>query len=290
MAENPSESEGKKPFPFTGEPARSIQKDANSMSPSSSQALPGKKVLLAQLRDLPDADLPAFLNKTGLHLEDLYRGSRGGWVGLRRAAGLEPQPEQPQDDKSLASAITRLLHLDDPERIGFLQEILSADQPPRLRAVDPCRQRLLAMLHAAIDSSLPLSALEANLARLWANPARRRELLQISAILQSRPHRALPFTPADHIPLYVHATYTKDEILSAFGVEKPRSWVAGVRWMPNERADVFFVTTHKPEEEFSEKTRYSEGYSRLPVEAAGYVPVGIGWRPVRERIGLLIKF
>jgi hypothetical protein len=38
---------------------------------------------------LPEKNLAEFLDETGLELEDLYSGSRGGWVGLRRDAGLE---------------------------------------------------------------------------------------------------------------------------------------------------------------------------------------------------------
>ena len=120
---------------------------------------PTKRMIVTQLRDLPNAGLAELLDATNLGLDDLYRGSRGGWVGLRRDAGLQPQPNNPQDDKSLASAITRLLHVDDPERITFLQTILPTDRPPRWCDATPRRQRLLGMLHAAIDSSLPLSVL-----------------------------------------------------------------------------------------------------------------------------------
>ncbi|MCO5994798.1 DUF3427 domain-containing protein [Actinoallomurus rhizosphaericola] len=219
-----------------------------------------KKAILAEMRSLAERSLASFLEETGLQLEDLYTGSRGGWVGLRREAGLEQRlPEDLKDDRSLAAAISRMLHVDDPERIAFVRDVLSRDEPPRLEAFDARQRRLLAMFHASVDSSLPLSALTRNLARFWWNPARRDEVLEITEVLRARLHRITPtLAEASHIPLRLHATYTKDEILAAFGMEKPRSWVAGVRWMPEEQADIFFVTINKTEEHFSPQMMYSD--------------------------------
>ncbi|MEV5708639.1 DUF3427 domain-containing protein [Actinoallomurus sp. NPDC052274] len=219
-----------------------------------------KKAIVAEMRSLAEQSLAAFLEETGLELEDLYTGSRGGWVGLRREAGLEQRlPEDLKDDRSLASAISRMLHIDDPERITFIRDVLSRDEPPRPEAFDARQRRLLAMFHASVDSSLPLNVLTRNLDRFWRNPARRDEMLEITEVLRARLHRITPsWTEASHIPLRLHATYTKDEILAAFGMEKPRSWVAGVRWMPEEQADIFFVTINKTEEHFSPQTMYSD--------------------------------
>ncbi|GAA0345547.1 DEAD/DEAH box helicase [Actinoallomurus spadix] len=219
-----------------------------------------KKAILAELRSSAERSLAGFLDESGLELEDLYSGSRGGWVGLRREAGLEQRiPTDPKDDRSLASAIGRMLHIDDPERIGFVRDVFSQNEPPRPATFDHRRRRLLAMLHASVDSSLPLSALARNLARFWRNPARRDEVLEITEVLRARLHRITPpLAEASHIPLRLHATYTKDEILAAFGMEKPRSWVAGVRWMPEEQADIFFVTINKTEDHFSPQTMYSD--------------------------------
>ncbi|MCO5973349.1 DUF3427 domain-containing protein [Actinoallomurus soli] len=219
-----------------------------------------KKAILAEIRSLAEQNLASFLEETGLELQDLFTSSRGGWVGLRREAGLEQRlPEDLKDDRSLAAAIGRMLHLDDPERIAFVHEVLSQDEPPQPAAFDARQRRLLAMFHASVDSSLPMSALTRNLERFWRNPARRDEVLEITEVLRARLHRITPaLAEASHVPLRLHATYTKDEILAAFGVEKPRSWRSGVRWMPSEQADIFFVTINKTEAHFSPQTMYSD--------------------------------
>ncbi|WP_448616199.1 hypothetical protein [Modestobacter sp. URMC 112] len=44
-------------------------------------------------------------------------------------------------------------------------------------------------------------------------------------------------------PLHVHAWYSRNEVLAAFGMENlSGTFGAGVRWVPGEQADVFFET------------------------------------------------
>jgi hypothetical protein len=164
-----------------------------------------------------------------------------------------------QEDQKLARSIGRMLHIDDPERLRFLREILDEPSPPRWASADPRRQRLLAMLHASLDSSQPISAVEQNLSRLWQNAARREELQLITDVLYERIHRITPEVPeVAHLPLHLHARYSKDELLSAFGVEKPRSWVQGIRWVEQERADLFMVTINKTVKGYKPSTMYND--------------------------------
>ncbi|WP_245679200.1 DUF3427 domain-containing protein [Actinomadura hibisca] len=215
---------------------------------------------VTELRELGDVELPTFLAETGRELEDLYGNTRGGWTRLRREAGYDQRPiPNEKDDQDVGRAIGRILHIDDLERLDFLREVLAAPHPPDLASADPRRQRLIAMLHASLDSSRPLSAVEANLARLWANHARREEILAITDVLFERIHRVTrPVPEIQHLPLHLHARYSKDELLSAFGIDKPRSWVQGVRWVEQEQADVFMVTINKTEQGFKPTTMYND--------------------------------
>ncbi|GAA2460174.1 hypothetical protein GCM10010191_95710 [Actinomadura vinacea] len=97
---------------------------------------------VSELRDLGDVGLRDFLGETGRELEDLYEGGRGGWVRLRREAGYERRPvDDVQEDGKLAKAIGRMLHIDDPERLSFLREVLDAPSPPKWASADARRQR-----------------------------------------------------------------------------------------------------------------------------------------------------
>jgi hypothetical protein len=60
------------------------------------------------------------------------------------------------------------------------------------------------------------------------------------------------------VPLHVHARYTKNEALAAFGVDKPAHMREGVKYVEEHKADLFFVTIDKSEDHFSPTTLYHD--------------------------------
>ncbi|MGK5554035.1 DUF3427 domain-containing protein, partial [Actinomadura kijaniata] len=131
--------------------------------------------------------------------------------------------------------------------------------PPDHGSADLRRRRLITMLHASLDGRRPISEVEQNLRRLWANVARREELLAITDVLFDRIHRVTPVIPeVEHLPLHLHARYTRNELLAAFGMEAPGSWVQGIRWFEREQADVFMVAINKTGKGFKPTTMYKD--------------------------------
>lgn len=222
------------------------------------QSLSGAwKGLVAEAAQQDGLTLPQFLDETGVELEDLYRGTDRSWLDLRRAAGWDTDEPGP-DDKALGAAISRMLHIDDLERLQFIRAVTSpgahVDSNPRLR-------RLAAMLHFSLyGARTPFSALEESIARLLANRGRAAELRALTDVLQDRIHRVTPAVEvAGPRPLHVHARYSREEALAAFGLEDLNgTWGSGVRWMPGDQADVFFVTLVKTEAHFSPTTMYAD--------------------------------
>jgi hypothetical protein len=82
----------------------------------------------------------------------------------------------------------------------------------------------------------------------------------LSDVLQDRIHRVTPAVEiAGPRPLHVHARYSRDEALAAFGLRDLNgTWGSGVRWIPGDQADVFFVTLVKTEAHFSPTTMYAD--------------------------------
>ncbi|MER7211315.1 DUF3427 domain-containing protein [Streptosporangium sp. NPDC000239] len=201
------------------------------------------KDLVSELRSMPEASLASFLEETGFELEDLYRSGKGGWAELRRQAMNLPTVEDGADRK-LGRAIGRLLHVDDPLRLDLLRNG-SADDP-----------RLLAMLHVALlggDVSFGSGKEIRDL--LASHPQRREELREIASVLEERMHRVT--TEVEGLPLRLHARYSKNEALAAFGVDRPGNVREGVKWVPAANADVFFVTLRKSKG-FSPTTMYND--------------------------------
>jgi superfamily II DNA or RNA helicase len=215
--------------------------------------------LVAELRRVGDVSLKTFLEETGLDVDDVYRRRRGGWAGLRRRAGLDDRPPESDDDR-LSGAIGRMLHIDDLERLTFLREVLGSPEPPSVDSIDDRAGRLLLMLHFSLwGANEAVSEIQPGLRRLWANPGRREELLELSTLLHERIRRVTrPVHPAGRVPLHAHARYSRDEALAAFGVENPGSVRQGVKWVEPEQADVFFVTLRKTEKHYSPTTMYQD--------------------------------
>jgi hypothetical protein len=214
-----------------------------------------------------DPSLARFLEHTGAEMADLSRSSIGGFAGLRRLAALPTPPPGPNEER-LARAIWRWLHATDRERIEFCRT--AADVSASVQIADRRTERLAAMLHVSLwtgGADLPQS-IDEGLRRLRAHPARCRELLEIIDVLDEQADqvtRSLSTMPgcdglAD-VPLHLHASYSRDEVLAAFGLLQPGqrpSVREGVKYDEATSTDIFFVTLHKTEGHYSPTTMYRD--------------------------------
>ncbi|MFD8565156.1 DUF3427 domain-containing protein [Streptosporangium canum] len=208
--------------------------------------------LVRELRGLGDITLSAFLESAELEVEDLYRG-RKGWTALRRAAGFAPEAAAPAIDAQLGRAFGRMLHIDDTERLTFMHAFFRGAVWPPETLRD---HRLRAMLDVALwGGTEPSADADIRLNRIEGD--RRLELMELIKVLTYQARIMAPPLHAD-IPLCLHANYSKNEVLAAFGVDKPASMREGVKYVADQRADVFFVTIDKGEKDYSANTRYSD--------------------------------
>jgi superfamily II DNA or RNA helicase/HKD family nuclease len=209
-----------------------------------------RRDLVAELRLLSDVPLPTFLEATGLEIEDLYRRRNGrGWTGLREEAGLEqatPEAAGTVDDLPLSTAIGRMLHLDDPDRIAALRQLADG-------------REVGGRLGAMMNQSLWNDARVDGARRLADFPRRRSEIREIADVLESRITRVTSrLDPSGVNPLRLHARYSRNEIGASFGIADPSHIREGVKWLPAENADIFFVTLTKTERHYSPTTMYQD--------------------------------
>ncbi|MCV2488243.1 DUF3427 domain-containing protein [Geodermatophilus sp. YIM 151500] len=215
------------------------------------------KGLVSEATSLQSPSLAEFLEETGVEVEDLYRGNGRSWLDLKRAASWDEEEPGP-DDAALGAAFGRMLHVDDLERLQLFRSLTRDDAAGQRNAR---LRRLVAMLHFSLyGSRTPFSSVEASVARLLANRGRADELVELSGVLHERIQRVTPpLGEASDRPLHVHARYSRDEALAAFGLENLNgTWGSGVRWVKGDRADVFFVTLEKTEAHFSPTTMYAD--------------------------------
>jgi hypothetical protein len=96
---------------------------------------------------------------------------------------------------------------------------------------------------------------------LWACPALRDELQQVLALARDRIARPSLPLPDPYVPLRLHATYARDEILAGFGRLTPGerySHQAGPWWHEPAKTEVLFITLQKTEREYSPSTLYRD--------------------------------
>lgn len=166
-------------------------------------------------------------------------------------------------EATLTKALSRLCAIDSRRWISFLQAVL-----PRLDEVDISKlpelgQRMLQMLYVTIWQEAAedwnSDAVKNNLHALASSPALLSEMI---GLLQYRyDHIDFIDVPVDlgfACPLDVHCTYTRDQLLAALDFLKPVTVREGVKWLPEKKLDVFFVTLNKADKDYSPTTMYKD--------------------------------
>jgi len=208
------------------------------------------------------SSLAAFLEDSGLELEDVYAGHRS-WSDLREAAGIPVAPEGP-GETALRRACSRLLHVDDRERLDGYRELLRSESAPTLAEPAARGTRLARMLVGSVcDQAVHRDdTLENGIELLWQHPQVRAELLELFDVLSQRiDHRHHTLAGHPDVPLRVHARYSRLEIMAAFRPQdraRVTAWQTGVHWIPEESADLFAFTLDKTRGLFSPTTRYRD--------------------------------
>ncbi|MFD5100549.1 DUF3427 domain-containing protein [Streptomyces albidochromogenes] len=211
--------------------------------------------------------LGAYLKESGRELKELYRGSGNSWTGLLRRAKLL-NSATPEGEEALLKRISAFLHVDDPMRAQAYARLLTDDAP----AYDDLSEHDQAFARMLFFSLWPLggnfSSYQDAFDSLRPQEAFRSELRQVLAhVLDEVDHVAIPLL-GDHagLPLSVHASYSREEILpalgqSAIGGSMPGHFREGVKWCENIQTDALLITLEKDEKDFSPETRYKD-YAR----------------------------
>jgi superfamily II DNA or RNA helicase len=225
------------------------------------EALPTTwKQRVQELRELGDIPLSEFLHQTGLELDDMYRNGRT-WTELRRAAGIDFGTMAEGEPKA-GRGLARLLHVDDQDRLDTYIGLLNSETPPAAADLDVESRRqfeglLLTVLNPRKNTYRDL---DEAIADLWQHGGLRKELVEMLPLLGDQiSHLHKPLRLEAAVPLQVHANYTREEILAAFGastVTRPLPLQTGVYWHEATRTDLLFITLQKAEKDYSPSTRY----------------------------------
>jgi hypothetical protein len=197
----------------------------------------------------------------GRGLEDVLKDKRS-WTTLCRDAG-KLGPEAGPRESDLVKRVRALAHVDDQRRWLAYRSILGGTTEINSLA----EQRLAEMLFFSLfpngggfDSpAIGLSTLKGE--------AVVDEMRQVIDITFDRARRSTytlsGLVPAlEDVPLEVHASYTREEILAALGFASvrrtPGTMREGVAWCEAVNADAFLITLKKSDRDYSPTTMYRD--------------------------------
>jgi hypothetical protein len=216
---------------------------------------------VAELRSIGDVSLAEFLDQSGLELTDIYANSHT-WSDLRRSAGFLAAATDTAYSRTFASALGRLLHVDDDERLQTYAHLVSDDVQPDLIARPDRDQRYARMLLASMFHQEAPPTLAEALRELRRHEDVCIELVELVNVLRRDVmHTTTPLDPDGPVPLQVHARYTRREIQAAFGDGAgliPPRWDSGVKWLAGSSVDLLAFTLDKSSGDFSPTTRYRD--------------------------------
>lgn len=218
--------------------------------------------IVAELRTYGDQDLPTFLHESGLELSDIVRNGHS-WTELRIAAGLSNRGGG-EWERGLLKRVRALAHVDDPDRVNAYTRLLGDDSP----AYEDLSATERAMADMLFFSLWPgggeHQSIGTGLERLRSEAAVRDELQAVvDFAFDAAEHVTFGMTGDLHdVPLRVHASYQREEVLAALGYaslsRKPNSFREGVLYFPDRDVDAFFVTLQKSEADYSPTTLYRD--------------------------------
>jgi len=171
---------------------------------------------------------------------------------------------EPEDvETRIGRGFGRILHYDDLARLEQLAQLMRGGSPPDLAQITEEQRRLLQMFVMSVCSRKTGEQLELRdvLGWIWRSGELRSEFLDLSDVLADQVvHMTSPLSEAN-VPLRVHATYSRVEVLAAYGIssiEKPSSFREGVYWHEESETDLLFVTLNKADKSFSPTTSYKD--------------------------------
>lgn len=225
------------------------------------QTAPKKAALIAEVRAHPDNRLASYLEETGRGLEDILRSDRS-WTTLCRDAGKLGEQPGPRESE-LIKRVKALAHVDDRRRSDAYRALLAGGRA----SASVAEHRLAAMLFFSLfPNGGGFDGVTAGLDVLRGEDVAE-EMCQVVDIAFDAAHRSTlavgDVVPelAD-VPLALHASYSREEILAALGwvSEKrtPATMREGVAWCEAVNTDALLITLKKSDTDYSPTTMYRD--------------------------------
>ncbi|WP_432028840.1 DUF3427 domain-containing protein [Streptomyces sp. 1222.5] len=221
------------------------------------------KTLVKEVKAYGTPRLADYLRESRREIKELYKSENSWTTVLRRAHLIDEHASA--GEAELLKRVHAFLHVDDPERAEAYLRLLQDDAPPYelLRPADQSYARML--FFNLWDNAGGFNSFQEGLESLRSQRVLRDELRQVIAhVIEQADHIPIPLSGRlSQVPLKVHSSYNRSEILAALGVARfggqmPRSFAQGVQWVEELETDALLITLDKNEKDFSPTIRYKD--------------------------------
>jgi hypothetical protein len=205
-----------------------------------------------------------FLEHHSLGIKTIYKGANY-WTKLLAEAG-KVKLENEERCKQIASGIRRLLHIDSVAYLDFIQGLIDNRFVFKPRKADPIAHQFALMFYYDVwqkgINELGFASLAEGIAEIAKYPLMASEIKQVIEVLRARINFVPKPIALDYpLGLELHAQYSRDELLAAFGkstAEKISTSREGVVDVPELNTELLLVTLNKSDKDFSPSTQYED--------------------------------
>ena len=166
-------------------------------------------------------------------------------------------------EETMTKALAKLAVIDSRRWISFLLDLLPRLDNLEFDKLSDLEKRMLQMFYITVWGKAAedwrSDEVWDNLYTLADSPVLMGELVDLLKYQYNR----IDFidAPVDigfNSPLDLHCTYTRDQLLVALDFLKPATVREGVKWLPDQKLDVFFITLNKSDKDYSPTTMYND--------------------------------
>lgn len=192
-----------------------------------------------------------------------YIYKRDNWKRLCQEAGKIDSFESDNEKEILSAIRNKWLSTNSMSYFSFILKIAKQGFNININAFDDAEKKMLLMLHYDVwQTAGGFDSLEESIRAIGANKVLVEEIIEFLEILIDR----IDFKECDiHLPysqpLKVHARYTRDQIIAAFGFSS-FEWKypsrEGVAFNEELNTELLFINLIKSEENFSPTTMYDD--------------------------------
>lgn len=208
-----------------------------------------------------ELNLKNFLDFYDIPIHSLYR--RGGWKRLCYEAGCTTHYDT-TNEKAIVNAIGRKwLSCSSTSYFRFILRVAKNGFNISNLSLTDEEEIMLVMLHYDVwKTGEDFESLELSIAEIGKNNVLTEEIVEVlEYLLDGIGFKEIDIDLHFHQPLKIHARYTRDQILAAFGLStftKKSSNREGIAENPHLNIELLFINLIKSEENFSPTTMYDD--------------------------------